>query len=56
VPNPAAKAGANAFVVSEQRRQLVSRANTIITSARAAWVKMKTTYSKSFLAPKKSLF
>lgn len=46
---PPARAGVSPFIVSEQRKQALGTANTIIAGARGAWSKMKDTYSKSFL-------
>lgn len=46
---PPARSGASPYVVAEQRKQVIVRQNTIITSARGAWTKMKATYQKSFL-------
>ena len=48
-------AGKNAFVVAEQRKQVIVSQNTVITSARRAWQGMKDTYSKSLLPRKKYL-
>lgn len=47
---PPAIAGTSPFVVSEQRKQALGRANTIIVGARSAWQNMKATYQKSFLS------
>lgn len=49
VPVPVAREGASPFVVAEQRKQALGRANSIIVGARSAWSNMKTTYQKSFL-------
>lgn len=46
---PPAREGADPFVVSEQRKQALGKANTIIVGARSAWSNMKATYQKSFL-------
>lgn len=46
---PPARVGSSPFVVSEQRKQVIVKQNRIITGARDAWQKMKSTYSKSFL-------
>jgi len=46
---PPARAGADPFIVSEQRKQAIGKANTIIVGARSAWSNMKATYQKSFL-------
>ncbi len=52
VPKPPSPKGSNAFVVSAQRGAVIDQQNVIITSARSAWEKMKSTYSKSFLKRK----
>jgi hypothetical protein len=46
---PPATKGVSPFVVSEQRKEVIVQQNTVITSARNAWQKMKATYQKSFL-------
>lgn len=48
-PVPPAPVGADPFVVSEQRKQVIVSQNKVIVGARSAWVKMKSTYQKSFL-------
>jgi hypothetical protein len=49
VPLPPAREGASPFVVSEQRKQVIVKQNSIIVGARDAWSKMKATYQKSFV-------
>jgi len=46
---PPARVGTSPFVVSEQRKQVIVKQNSIIVGARDAWTKMKSTYQKSFL-------
>lgn len=49
VPVPPAREGVSPFVVAEQRKQALGKANSIIVGARSAWSNMKATYQKSFL-------
>ncbi len=46
--------GKSPFLVAEERGQVIGRQNVVITSARAAWIKMKQTYSESLL--KRNIF
>ena len=46
--------GKSPFVVAEERKQVIGRQNTIISSTYEAWTSMKQTYSESLL--KRNIF